>query len=54
MSKKPVVSTHEAEELVSDFESWAASARASQSAERAEAAAKLTDEEVNRMVHELR
>jgi hypothetical protein len=54
MNRKPVVATQDAQELVSDLESWAASARASQSAEQAEAAAKLTDEEVNRMVHELR
>jgi prevent-host-death family protein len=39
---------------VAALESWAASARASKSPEQAEAAAVLTDEEVNRMVHELR
>jgi len=39
---------------IAALEAWATSARANQSPEQAEAAASLTDEEVNRIVHELR
>jgi prevent-host-death family protein len=59
-----VVSPQEMEELldvrrrrseaVADFEEWSARAKKSQSPAQAAAAAALTDEEVNRMVHELR
>jgi len=41
-------------EAVADFEAWSARAKKSQSPAQAAAAAALTDEEVNRMVHELR
>jgi len=41
-------------EAVAEFEEWSAQARKSQSTAQAAAAAALTDEEVNRMVHELR
>jgi hypothetical protein len=41
-------------EAVADFEAWRARAEASTSAAQKAAAAALTDEEVNRMVHELR
>jgi hypothetical protein len=39
---------------VTELEAWSAEAKKSQSPKQAAAAAKLTDEEVNRMVHELR
>jgi len=39
---------------VAQLEEWSAEAKRSQSPRQAAAAAKLTDEEVNRMVHELR
>jgi prevent-host-death family protein len=39
---------------VAEMEAWSAEAKASQSPAQASAAAKLTDEDVNRMVHELR
>jgi prevent-host-death family protein len=41
-------------EAVAEFKEWSARAQASQTPEQAAAAAALTDEEVNRMVHELR
>ncbi|HEY1208363.1 MAG TPA: type II toxin-antitoxin system prevent-host-death family antitoxin [Terracidiphilus sp.] len=41
-------------EAVADLEAWRAQAEASTSAAQKAAAAALTDEEVNRMVHELR
>jgi prevent-host-death family protein len=41
-------------EAVADFEAWRARAEASTSPEQKAAAAALTDEDVNRMVHELR
>jgi prevent-host-death family protein len=41
-------------EAVADFEAWRARAEASTTAAQKAAAAALTDEEVNRMVHELR
>ncbi len=59
-----IVSPRDMEELVdarrrrsralADLEAWSAQAKQSQSPAQAAAAAKLTDEEVNRMVHELR
>jgi prevent-host-death family protein len=39
---------------VSELEAWAAVARASRTPGQAEAAAELTDEDVNRLVHESR
>jgi len=39
---------------VADLEAWSAKAQASRSPEQAAAAAKLTDEDVNRLVHESR
>ena len=39
---------------VAEIEAWSAEAKKSQSPAQAAAAAKLTDEDVNRMVHELR
>jgi prevent-host-death family protein len=41
-------------EAVAEFEEWSARAKKSQSPAQAAAAEALTDEEVNRMVHELR
>jgi prevent-host-death family protein len=41
-------------QAVADFEEWSARAKKSQSPAQAAAAEALTDEEVNRMVHELR
>jgi prevent-host-death family protein len=41
-------------EAVADFKEWSAQARKSQSPAQAAAAAALTDEDVVRMVHELR
>jgi antitoxin Phd len=41
-------------EAVAEFEEWSARARKSQSPAQAAAAEALTDEEVNRMVHEFR
>jgi prevent-host-death family protein len=41
-------------EAVADLEAWRARAEASTSAAQKSAAAALTEEEVNRMVHELR
>jgi len=41
-------------EAVAEFEAWRAEAEASTSAEQKAAAAALTDEDVVRMVHELR
>jgi len=41
-------------EAVAELEEWSARAKKSQSPAQAAAAAALTDEEVNRMVHELR
>ena len=41
-------------DAVADLEAWRARAEASTSAAQKAAAAALTDEEVNRMVHELR
>ena len=41
-------------DAVADLESWRARAEASTSAAQKTAAAALTDEDVNRMVHELR
>ncbi|MGD0832591.1 MAG: hypothetical protein ABR907_16785 [Terracidiphilus sp.] len=41
-------------EAAAEFEAWSAQARQSQTPEQAAAAAALTDEKVNRMVHELR
>jgi prevent-host-death family protein len=59
-----VVSPREMEELqvirrrrraaAAEFEEWSVSAKTSQTPEQAEAAAALTDEDVVRMVHELR
>jgi prevent-host-death family protein len=39
---------------VAEMEAWSAEAKRSQSPAQAAAAAKLTDEDVNRIVHELR
>jgi prevent-host-death family protein len=39
---------------VAEMEAWSAEARKSQSPAQAAAAAQLTDEQVNRLVHELR
>jgi prevent-host-death family protein len=41
-------------EAVAEFEEWSARAKKSQSPAQAAATAALTDEDVNRMVHELR
>ncbi|MGD0292266.1 MAG: type II toxin-antitoxin system Phd/YefM family antitoxin [Terracidiphilus sp.] len=41
-------------EAVAEFEEWSARAKKSQSPAQAAAVAALTDEDVNRMVHELR
>lgn len=41
-------------EAAAEFEAWSAQAKKSQTPEQAAAAAALTDEDVNRMVHELR
>lgn len=41
-------------EAVAEFEAWRAQAEANTTAEQKAAAAALTDEEVNRLVHELR
>jgi hypothetical protein len=41
-------------EAVAEFEEWSARAKKSQSPAQAAAAAALTDEDVVRMVHELR
>jgi prevent-host-death family protein len=41
-------------EAVADFEKWSARSKKSQSPAQAAAAEALTDEELNRMVHELR
>ena len=45
---------HRRSRAVAEMEAWRAEAKGSQSPAQAAAAAELTDEEVNRMVHELR
>jgi prevent-host-death family protein len=45
---------HRRSQAVAEMEAWSAEAKRSQSPEQAAAASKLTDEKVNRMVHEAR